>query len=131
MYIYTHLASLVTYCQLARSSLAHAWHVTWRIGIWISSWYSYSILDSPDSPTQVSSIHNHWWLLDIHWISSKFIVKNLFFVLPWEWVMHSKEISWCTWRSLYICEDPSYMKWWGLSSYTYSWRVVQGFHGSS
>lgn len=46
--------SWVTYCQLVRSSLAHAWHVTWQIGIWISSWYSYSILDSLDSPSFIT-----------------------------------------------------------------------------
>jgi len=65
-----------------------------------------------------------------HWNGSNFIVKNLFFVLPWESVIHSKETSWCTWRSLYICEDPSYLNRWILSSYTYSWRVVQGFYAS-
>jgi hypothetical protein len=106
-YIYTHLASWVTYCQLARSSLAHAWHVTWQIGICISRWYSYSILDSLDSPTQVSSLHNQWWLLDIHTGIAILLLWRIFFsVLPWESVMHSRnflvylEVTLYLWRTL-------------------------------
>jgi hypothetical protein len=43
-------------------------------------WYSYSILDSLDSPTQVSSLHNHWWLLDIHTGIALILLWRIYFL---------------------------------------------------